>query len=144
MKLQTLKQLLKPISNSTQVSSPRNYGSGLCRANLLHPRFMCDTLVVEARCSECFMQMALSELTKRRQTGNEKYDMCLGRLFPLLQNGLISLGDKRLLKGRILRPPDNMNLADSTEPLLTGRRLIQPQCVSNTLTVSVQTPITAV
>lgn len=70
--------------------------------------------------------------------------MCLGRLLPLLQTGLISLGDKRLLEGRILRPPDSMNLADSTEPLLAGRHLIQPQCVSNTLTVSVQTPITAV
>lgn len=31
---------------------------------LLHPRFMCHTLVVEAHCSECFMQMALSELTE--------------------------------------------------------------------------------
>lgn len=26
-------------------------------------RGLCDTLVVEAHCSECFMQMALSELT---------------------------------------------------------------------------------
>lgn len=81
---------------------------------------------------------------ERMQTGNKKYDMCLGRLLPLLQTGLISYGDKRLLEGRILRPPDNMNLADSTVPLLTGRHLIHPQCVSNTLTVSVQTPITAV
>lgn len=63
MKLQPLKRLLKPISNATQVSSPRNYGSESRRGKLLHPRFMCDTLVVEARCSECFMQMALSDLT---------------------------------------------------------------------------------